>query len=159
MRQTFMRRVIAVAIFAPCSTAAFAESVKGTITANGKATKLAYVAALPDEEGGYDGRPVKVVLAERTPKAAFSLEALRDGAQGDFFIATIETGEVKKLHDEFVHKGSRASVNYGGGGFAQTENLKYEGGTLSGRIYTPEPYDFMGEVVEADVTFAVAAPE
>jgi hypothetical protein len=161
MRGPFSRLKLAITLAATLAAgAAVADSVEGTLTANGKTSKITYVGAVPGDEGHAGGPAIAVVLAEKAPKGAFSLDALREGAQGNYVISTVGTDPLKKVHDEMRHDGTNVGINYGSGGFLDAEGLENEGGTLSGRFYTKEPYDFFGEAkIEADLKFSVAAPK
>ena len=162
MRYTFTRRIIAAALVTLVSAGASAQSVEGTIKVNGKVSKMTYVTALPGNEVEAGGPAIAIVFGAKAPAdGSVTLESAGEGEIGDYLVATINTETLKHAHDVMQHDGLKqmSKVSYGSGGFLEADGLALDGGTLTGRLHTPEPEDFFDEIIEADLEFSVAAPQ
>ena len=89
-------------------------------------------------------------MATKAPPAGRALDDdfVASGELGHYVIAEFDPKTVKHEHDSVGGPDMRMTINYGGGGMLATENVKLEGGTLSGRLHTDGEEDFFGEMIE-----------
>ena len=135
---------------------AFAGEVSGKYIGNGKAAKLAYAVVVPHEP--WDNEPAyTLVLSEKAPTGSMGADTqAMFGKLGDALTITI-TKSGKIIGTQVAHQALK-KAGFSTVGTIESEGVKIEGGSLSGRFYTTKEQDFFGDKWQLDLKAKAALP-
>jgi hypothetical protein len=135
---------------------AFAGEVSGKYIGNGKAARLAYAVVVPHEP--WDGEPAyTLVLSAKAPSGSMGADTQATlGELGDALTITV-TRSGKIIGTEVSHQALK-KAGFSTVGTIESEGVKIEGGSLSGRFYTTKEQDFFGDKWELDLKAKAALP-
>ena len=148
--------LLAVGVAAVVASVAADAPVSGTYRANGKDAKLAYALAVKHEPfGGKEA--VTIIFSEKDPSTEKRPDITASfGKLGSALIVTLtRDGSVigcEVAHSALKHSGASTI------GRLKSQDFKWQGGMLKGRLTTGGPADLFDEKWEADLTFDVKGP-
>ena len=70
-------------------------------------------------------------------------------------VVTFRRDPLEKRHDSISHTNMRSRINYGAGGLLKAQDVKLEGGLLSGHLTSEGENSDFGEAFDIDAKFSV----
>ena len=135
---------------------AFAGEVTGKYLGNGKPAKLVHAVVVPHEPWN-DEPAYTLVLSEKAPSGSMGADTqAMFGKLGDALTITV-TKSGKVIGTQVAHQ-SLKKAGFSTVGTIQSEGVKVDAGTLSGRFYTTKEQEFFGDKWELDLKAKASLP-